>query len=171
MTPKNQPKTIDDWFEYGRQCFHKPDGLEAVRALEKVCDMNPRYVHSDGDNPYFYLGKINEVEGNMADAIMFYARALTVDFWDEESLIGRGGCYTATGKNAEAVEDFKKALQIPDNKRRCPKKHLFYVIAENYRQMEEWGQAIYWGQLALQADPGNERHKQLLESLVDKVRH
>jgi tetratricopeptide (TPR) repeat protein len=116
-------------------------------------------------------GKINEVEGNMADAIVFYARALTVDFWDEESLIGRGGCYTATGKNAEAVEDFKKALQIPDNKRRCPKKHLFYVIAENYRQMEDWGQAIYWGQLAFQADPGNERHKQLLESLVDKVRH
>lgn len=168
MAFSKQPENIEEWFEYGRQCFHKPDGLEAVKALEKVCDMDPGYTHSDGDNPYFYLGKINEVEGRAKQAVMLYSRALTIDFWDEESLIGRGGCLTVMGKHPEAIEDFKRVLQIPDNKRRCPKKHLFYVIAENYRKLQDWGQAIHWGQMALKSDPGNERHKQLFKKIAER---
>jgi len=53
-------RTAGEWFEEGRQCFHQPDGEGAVNALEHVIDMDPAYRHPDGDNPYFYLGKINE---------------------------------------------------------------------------------------------------------------
>jgi tetratricopeptide (TPR) repeat protein len=168
MASIKKPETISEWFEYGRQCFHKPDGLEAVKAFEKVCDVDPTYIHSDGDNPYFYLGKIHEVEGRLKEAVMLYTRALTVDFWDEESLIGRGSCLSSIGKPAEAIEDFKKVVQIPDKKRRSPKKHLCYAIAENYRKLQDWGNAVYWAQQALNLDPGNERHKQLLEKLIAK---
>ena len=48
---------------------------------------------------------------------------------------------------------------------------LFYVIAETYHNMKDWGQAISWGQKALYADPGNEQHKKLLQKLVDKIGH
>ena len=71
-----------------------------------------------------------------------------MDAWDEESLIGRGSCYTVTGRNAKAIEDFSKLLSVPDKDRKVPRKHLLYVIAENYRKMEEWGQAVYWAKLA-----------------------
>ena len=169
MPREKQPATIQEWFEHGRQCFHKPDGVEAIKAFEKVCDMDPSYKHSDGDNPYFYLGKIYEVESRFTEAVMFYTRALTVDYWDEESLIGRGSCLSVTGKYAEAIKDFKKALQIPDNRRRSPKKHLFYIIAENYRKLRDWGQAIHWGQVALNAAPGDESHKQLLDKIVARI--
>ena len=169
MPLEKKPATIQEWFEYGRQCFHKPDGVEAVKALERVCDMDPSYVHSDGDNAYFYLGKINEVESRLADAVMLYTRALAVDLWDEESLIGRGSCLSSMGKYAEAIEDFKKVLQIPDKKRRSPRKHLVYVIAENYRKLQDWGLAIYWGQMALNSDPGNDRHRQLLDKIVARI--
>ena len=169
MPREKQPATIQEWFEYGRQCFHKPDGVEAVKALEKVCDMDPSYKHSDGDNPYFYLGKIYEVESRYTEAIELYTKALAVDYWDEESLIGRGSCLSVKGKYAEAADDFQKTLQIPDNKRRCPRKMLLYIIAETYRQMQEWGQAIYWGQLALNADPGNQSHRQLLDKIKARI--
>ncbi len=55
-------------------------------------EKDPAYRHEDGDNPYFYLGKIAEIEGWIDDAIRFYSSALVVDPYDEESLIGRGSC-------------------------------------------------------------------------------
>ncbi|MEJ2041064.1 MAG: tetratricopeptide repeat protein [Desulfosarcinaceae bacterium] len=166
MADKKMPCTLAEWFEYGRSCFHLPDGVEAVRAFRKVADMNPGYRHPDGDNPYFYLGKIFEVEGRLEEAIVHYSRALAIDPEDEESLIGRGSCFTVIKEHARAIDDFSHLLHMSQGRRKIPDKHLLYVIAENYRQMKEWGQAIYWAQLALNADPGNERHQKLYEMIV-----
>jgi tetratricopeptide (TPR) repeat protein len=164
------PKTIHDWFEAGVRCFRKPDGVAAVKALEKVIDMDPAYRHPDGDNPYFYLGKIHEVEGNLERAVVLYSRALAVDANDEESLIGRGSCYTVLKRHLDAIADFSRVLAFPDKYRRVARKNLLYVIAENYRQMGDWGQAIHWGQQALDADPGNYRHQELLKAVQAKAR-
>ena len=169
MPAKKKPQTAEEWFEYGRECFHKPDGIEAVKALEQVIDMDPAYRHSDGDNAYFYLGKIHEVEGNLKEAIVQYSRSLAVNSADEESLIGRGSCYTVTGQHDLAIDDFTKVLQMPDRQRKVPRKHLLYVIAENYRQMRDWGQAVYWAQRALNADPGNQRHQELFKEISAKA--
>ena len=51
-------KTVAEWFEEGIRCFNKPDGPNAIAAFENVIDKEPAYRHPDGDNPYFYLGKI-----------------------------------------------------------------------------------------------------------------
>lgn len=161
-------ETAAEWFEQGRKCFHKPDGVGAVKAMEQVIDMDPGYRHPDGDNPYFYMGKIHEIEGRMDDAIVNYTRALAVDLHDEESLIGRGSCYTVTRQHEQAIADFTKVLQLPDKQRKIPRKHVFYVIAENYHQMKDWGQAIYWAQKALDADPGNHRHQELFDKISSK---
>ena len=168
MSKKKTPRTAAEWFEHGRNCFHKPDGMAAIKALERVIDLDPAYCHSDGDNPYFYLGKIQEVEGRLDSAIINYSRALAINPVDEESLIGRGSCYTVTKQHEQAIEDFTKLLQFPDKKRRVPRKHLLYAIGENYRQLEDWGKAIYWARQAHAADPGNERHQQLLKELTEK---
>jgi tetratricopeptide (TPR) repeat protein len=166
MEEKKAPCTIDEWFEYGRRCFHLPDGVEAVKAFLKVTDLNPGYRHLDGDNPYFYLGKIYEVEGRLEEAVVHYSRALAVDSLDEESLIGRGSCFTVLQQHKQAIVDFSNLLKMPRSRRKIPDKHLLYVIAENYRLLEDWGQAIYWAQQALNADPGNERHRKLYEKIV-----
>jgi tetratricopeptide (TPR) repeat protein len=165
MSKKKSPQTAAEWFEHGRRCFHAPDGVAAVKALERVIDLDPAYRHPNGDNPYFYLGKINEVEGRLEDAIVHYSRALAVDPGDEESLIGRGSCYTVVGKHEQAIADFTKLLQMPAHLRKVPPKHLLYVIAENYRRLEDWGQAVYYGQKALDADPGNQSHQELLKKI------
>ena len=170
MTEKKEPQTTAEWFEQGRKCFHKPDGLGAVKAFERVIDLDPAYRHPDGDTPYFYLGKINEVEGRLEAAIIHYSRALALNQYDEESLIGRGSCYTVTKQHEAAVRDFTKLLQIPDKLRKVPGKHLYYVIAENYRQMADWGKALYWAKKAHDADPDNHRHKELLTALTKKMK-
>ena len=47
-----------------------------------------------------------------------------------------------------------------------PRKDLLYAIAVNYRQMEDWEQALDWSRQALEADPGNFRHQQLVKEIV-----
>jgi len=156
-------------FEEGRKCFRKPDGLGAVRALQKVIDRDPAYRHPDGDNPYFYLGKINEVESRYKDAIALYTQALTVDPWDEESLIGRGSCLSVTGRQDRAIADFKKVLAIPAKHRRAPVQHLLYAIAENYRQKHDYAAALHWGQQALSKEPDNFRHQELVKDMQARL--
>ena len=169
MSAKKEPQTTAEWFEQGRKCFHKPDGVGAVKAFEQVIENDPAYTHPDGDTPYFYLGKINEVEGRLDTAIVHYTRALAINPNDEESLIGRGSCYTVIKRHEEAIADFSKLLQFPDQHRKVPRKHVFYVIAENYRQMADWGQALFWAQKAHNAEPGNHRHQELMKELKEKV--
>jgi tetratricopeptide (TPR) repeat protein len=169
MPPKKRTRTIAEWFEYGRQAFLKPDGLEAVRAMEHVIDRHPAYRHPDGDNPYFYLGKINEVEGREDAAIGHYTRALAVDVQDEESRIGRASCYTVTGQHRRAIADLTVLLRQPEDRRAIPRKHLLYVIAENYRRLGDWGQALHYGKQALAAAPGNRMHRELFEAISEKI--
>lgn len=166
---RKKPRTLSEWFEFGRRCFHAHDGVEAIRALLKVTGNNPAYRHTDGDNPYFYLGKIHEVEGRLRQAIIYYTRALAVDPFDEDSLIGLGTCHTITGQHQAAIYNFEYLLRFPKGRRKIPQKHLFLMLAENYRRTDNWVQAIFWGQLAKDAHAGNERQQELYGQLMAAV--
>ncbi|MGD9331750.1 MAG: tetratricopeptide repeat protein [Desulfobacterales bacterium] len=165
----NIDEDIAALFEKGRRCFRQPDGLGAVRALEKVIDLDPAYRHPDGDNPYFYLGKIHEVESRYKDAITLYSQALAIDPRDEESLIGRGSCFSVTGQQDRAIADFEKVLALPAQHRRVPVQHLLYAIAENYRQKKDYAEALLWGQQALDKEPDNYRHQELVKAMQARL--
>jgi len=161
---KDSTFSATDWFNKGLKCFNKPDGICAVRAFEAVVKTDPAYRHEDGDNPYFYLGKISEIEGRIDDAIVFS------DPYDEESLIGRGSCYTVKKNHEGAVADFKKVLDIPPESRNAPLQHVLYSIAENYRQQMDFQKALHWGEKALSEDPDNHRHRELVVEVKKQMR-
>lgn len=169
MAEHKAPVKVEDWFKEGVRCFKKPDGVGAVRAFRRVIELDPGYRHGDGDNAYFYMGKIHEVEGDLDLAVGMYTRALALDAWDEESLIGRGSCLTVQKAHDRAIADFRKALSIPDAHRRAPVQHLRYAIAENYRQKEDYASALMWAQQALDEDPDNFRHQELVKALQAKL--
>jgi tetratricopeptide (TPR) repeat protein len=170
MDKDSAPLSATDWFNEGLRCFNKPDGVGAVRAFEAVVKINPAYRHGDGDNPYFYLGKIAEIEGRIDDAIMLFSRALTLNSYDEESLIGRGSCYTVKKNHDVAVADFKKVLDILPESRNAPLKDVMYAIAENYRQQKDFLNALHWGKKALLEDPDNYRHRELVADVKKQMR-
>jgi tetratricopeptide (TPR) repeat protein len=163
-------KSIEKWFEQAVGCFQAADGVGAVNAFKKVIELDPTYRHKDGDNPYFYLGKIHEVEGNLNQAITMYSRALTLDPYDEESLIGRGSCFNVKHKCQEALSDFKKVLEIPAALRRAPLQHLYYAIAETYRKLKDYPQALAFGQKALSEDPHNFRCQEFVSEMASKCK-
>jgi tetratricopeptide (TPR) repeat protein len=170
MVSDKIPRTAADWFEIGRLCFQKPDGPGAVAAMENVITLDPAYRHPDGDTPYFYLGKIDEMENRIEAAVLNYSRALSINRFDEESLIGRGSCYTVMRRHPEAISDFMRVLRFPDEYRRAPKQHLLYAVAENYRQMKDWEHAFEWGEKALALEPANERHRELVDAALTEIK-
>ncbi len=155
--------TIAEWFEKGVRSFKKPDGVAAVKAFRKVIALDPAYRHSDGDNAFFYLGKIMEVEGDLNEAVTMYTRALSIDCWDEESLIGRGSCYSVLNQPNNAIADFKKILSISSHHRRVTLDQVYYVIGENYRKQGQWPQAWKWGKKAQAEEPQSDRINQLVD--------
>jgi len=169
MDKNNTRRSAADWFNEGLRCFNKPDGIGAVRAFEMVVEMDPAYRHEDGDNPYFYLGKISEIEGRIDDAIMLYSSALTLNPYDEESLIGRGSCYTVKKNHEVAVADFKKVLDIPPKIRNAPLKDVLYAIAENYRQQMDYPNALHWGEKALSEEPRNYQYQELVAEIKKQM--
>ncbi|MDA3790028.1 MAG: hypothetical protein PF503_16220 [Desulfobacula sp.] len=171
MDKDSKQLSATDWFNEGLRCFNKPDGMGAVLAFEAVVKIDPAYRYEDGDNPYFYLGKISEIEGRIDDAIMFYSRALTMDPYDEESLIGRGSCYTVKKNHEVAVADFKKVLDIPPGSRNAPLQHVLYAIAEKYRQQKDFPNALHWGEKALLEDSNNDRHRELVVDVKKQMRN
>lgn len=170
MDKHTTPLTAAEWFDEGIRCFNKPDGVGAVRAFEAVIKIDPAYRHGDGDNPYFYLGKIAEIEGRIDDAIGLYSSALAPDPYDEESLIGRGSCYTVKKNHKAAVADFKKVLDIPPGNRNAPLQHVLYAIAENYRQQKDFSKALHWGEKAVSEEPDNDRHQELVDAVKKQMR-
>jgi tetratricopeptide (TPR) repeat protein len=165
-TGQTSPRTLAEWFEHGRRCFHKPDGVQAVTAMQKVTRLHPGYTHPDGDNPYYYLGKIHEVEHRLGNAIIFYSRALALDHLDEDSLIGRATCYTVTHQHEAAIHDLERLLRFPKSRRSQPDKHVHLILAENYLLLDRWGEAIFWREQAKDAAPGAEGHQMLYDSLL-----
>jgi len=170
MPEAKPPKSIAEWFAQGVEAFNVPDGMGAVAAFRRVVEMDPAYRHPDGDNAYFYLGKIHEVEGDLENAMAMYTCALSLDPWDEESLIGRGSCLTVRHEHERAIADFRKVLAIPARHRRAPAQHLLYAIAENYRQLNDYAAALQWGQKALAEDPDNFRHLELVREMQSKLK-
>lgn len=160
-------KTLTEWFEEGVRCFHKPDGPGAIIAFEKVIDMDPAYRHSDGDNPYFYLGKISEMEERLDDAIGYYSNALSIDPHDEESLIGRGSCLSVRGEYDRSISDFKKVLCINPSIRKVQVENIDYAIAVNYEKNGDMLNALNYGRKALEKDPLNYRFQEFLKA-IDK---
>jgi hypothetical protein len=73
-------------------------------------------------------------------------------------------------QHGPAIKDFKEVLGFPDDRRRVPLKHLFYAIGENYRQLRDWKRALYWGQQAMDADPLNNRHRQLVRESTENLK-
>lgn len=162
METKNDT-ALEKLFEQGLRCFHKPDGVGAVKAFRELIAMDPGYVHTDGDNPFFYMGKIHEIEGDLELAISMYTRSLALDQWDEESLIGRGSCYTALNHWQNAIADFKKLLSLGHGLRKVTDHMLFYAIAENHRKQAQWRKALTWGKKALADEPENQRYVALVK--------
>jgi len=94
-----------------------------------------------------------------------------LDLYDEESLIGRGSCYTVKKNHEGALADFKKVLDIPPESRNAPLQHVLYAIAENYRQQKDFSTALHWGEKALSKDPNNNRHQELVDEVKKQMRN
>ncbi len=155
-----------EWLAEGIRCFHLPDGVKAVEALNKSIQLNPEHRGSSGDTAYFYLGKIYEVEGRLEGAVELYSKALALWSEDEESLIGRGSCFYARGDYDRAIADFEKVLAIPHNRRNVSPPDLYYGLALSWSQKRAYGKAAEFAKRAIDESPDYDEYVYHLRNII-----
>ena len=155
-----------EWLAEGIRCFHLPDGIKAVEALNKSLEINPKHCESNGDTAYFYLGKIYEVEGRLEGAAELYSKALSLWPEDEESLIGRGSCSYARGDYHKAIADFEKVLRIPQARRNVSPPELYYGLALSWSKKGEHRKAAAFVQRAIDESPDYDEYVYHLKNIV-----
>ncbi len=155
-----------EWLAEGIRCFHLPDGIRAVEALNKSIAINPEHREHNGDTAYFYLGKIYEVEGRLEGAAELYSKALSLWPEDEESLIGRGSCFYASGEYDKAIADFEKVLRIPQSRRNVSPADLYYGLGLCLSQKGDYRKAAEFAQRAVDESPDYDEYVYHLKHIV-----
>ena len=90
--------------ERGTIHYYTGDSLNAVRDFEKALQLDPSFSLA-----LYNLGNILLQQRLYSQACERFSRVLALHPCEDESLINRGLCYVAMGKNELALEDFNNA--------------------------------------------------------------
>jgi tetratricopeptide (TPR) repeat protein len=84
--------------------------------LIKITKIKPRFISTDGDNPYYYLGVYyyRVMLKQQKKAIEYYTKAIKLNPKDAQSIQDRGFCWMELGERARALKDLKKAKLFED---------------------------------------------------------
>jgi tetratricopeptide (TPR) repeat protein len=78
--------------------------------LIKITKIKPKFISTDGDNPYYYLGLYyGAMPKQQKKAIEYYTNAIKLNPKDAHSIQDRGYCWMELGERAKALRDLKKA--------------------------------------------------------------
>ena len=106
----SQAVTIDPtplyYTERGTIHYYTGDSLNAVRDFEKALQLDPSFSLA-----LYNLGNILLQQRLYSQACERFSRVLALHPCEDESLINRGLCYVAMGKNELALEDFNNASE------------------------------------------------------------
>lgn len=92
--------------ERGTIHYYTGDSLNAVRDFEKALQLDPSFSLA-----LYNLGNILLQQRLYSQACERFSRVLALHPCEDESLINRGLCYVAMGKNELALEDFNNASE------------------------------------------------------------
>ena len=92
--------------ERGTIHYYTGDSLNAVRDFEKALRLDPSFSLA-----LYNLGNILLQQRLYSQACERFSRVLALHPCEDESLINRGLCYVAMGKNELALEDFNNASE------------------------------------------------------------
>ena len=106
---------IDDLFREAVDFFHIGDAKFVKTSyfmFQNILERNPKYRSADGDNPYFYLGRIHDYYlKDKGTAIKFYTQSLKLFPKDTYAIECRGFCRLKKNKYDLAIKDLIKAKE------------------------------------------------------------
>jgi tetratricopeptide (TPR) repeat protein len=107
---------IDELFQMAVGDFNDSD-LQSVKTsyfmFKKIVERNPKFKGDDGDNAFYYMGRIHEHYLDEIDtAIQYYTRSLELSPDDVDSFENRGICRLRKKQYEMALKDIRKAKKL-----------------------------------------------------------
>ena len=123
----------------------------AMSEFQKVTEKDPKDVDS-----WVTLGRLYQGTNDSSDAEKAYNTALAIDPDNEEALTGLALVYGNNGETGKAIEKLKAATEKNPNPR------SLMILAEAYRNQQNFKDAAEAEKKALEMQPENERLAQAL---------
>jgi tetratricopeptide (TPR) repeat protein len=118
----------------------------AMSEFQKVTEKDPKDIDS-----WVTLGRLYQGTNDSSDAEKAYNTALTLDPDNEEALTGLALVYGNNGDTGKAIEKLKAATEKNPNPR------SLMILAEAYRNQQDYKDAAEAEKKALEMQPENER--------------
>lgn len=173
---ENGTENEELYYEKGEACYSLEKMDEAIEAYEKAVEINENlteayigighswYVKKDYNKAIEYYDKAIEQEPEKPDYYMYKADAYKV-MKDERDIewytrgleagdmggylyFKRGRAYAAKDKYNEAIEDFKKAIEISPEQSQA-----YNELGRAYNELREYKKAIEYYDKAIEIDP------------------
>ena len=108
---KDPGKNADTRFRQGKTLYSQARYEEAIQYLEEAVRMN------DNKGDYFLLLALSQskVRGYSKKAEKNFLRAIELEPWNPEGIVGLGILYKKEGMNTRAKRQFERALEIEPN--------------------------------------------------------
>lgn len=131
---------------------------KGLEYMHKAIRSKPNFA------PFYYnTGLALHSRGDYANAAGYFKKAYDLSFTGEDNLRLLGDCYRLTGKPAEAVAVYEKALEIKNNDA-----SIFYGLALAFMEMGRDGAATEQLKRALSSDPKHGSARKMLMFLSIK---
>lgn len=140
LVAKHCPNDFENWLNIGKLYHFKGQLLDAIKALQKACDLNPLSVDANNE-----LGKVFLQISMDEEAQIYFLKAHQLSDEDVETSLYLGQIWLGSGKIEQAYNLFATAIdKFGDN----PQLNNRFAIANQY--FKKLPDAIYYHRKALE---------------------
>jgi tetratricopeptide (TPR) repeat protein len=129
-----------------------PDNQQISSQLKEIVENIAAVKFDDASNYYN--------NGDYQKALLAYQSIKPVS---SDSLNGIALCYKALDNNTQAIEYYKKSLEI------SPNSDVAYYIGVIYSEQEDWNNSKNYLKKSLTINPNNEKAKDLYQTVIEQV--
>jgi len=128
LTPKQEPKTAEEFRLRGVEYYDQGDYTKALSDFNKAIELDPSLAYA-----YLYRGFIYHDQGDYTKALADYGKAIELDSSFARAYRNRGNLYRDQEDYTKALADYNKAIELdPSSASGYYNRGLMYYDQKNY---------------------------------------
>ncbi len=155
-----ETRNFEAHYNLGLVCAQRKQNYEALQYFRKALELAP-----DKTSVFVDIGKINQFQGNLQEAVVAYRAAILGDRGNFDAHYNLGLVYDILKEYRKAIDEYQQAQAL--RKDYAP---LYNNLGVTYYNLGQFGISLESFQKALQLDPQNIKARTNIQFITAKIR-